>query len=90
MRQAARVGEDMDRPDRITCDEALRRLTAYLDEALSGNDLEVLEAHIDACLDCCDKLEFSRKLDQVVKARLGDEGLPEGLEERIRRALAGR
>jgi anti-sigma factor (TIGR02949 family) len=73
----------------MNCEEALRRLTAYLDQALSGRDLEALEAHIDACLDCCDRLEFSRKLDQVVKKRMGEEALPEGIEQRIRRALAG-
>jgi anti-sigma factor (TIGR02949 family) len=74
---------------RLSCAEALSRLTAYLDAALSGQDLEALEEHINACLDCCDRLEFSRKLDQAVRARLGDEPLPEGIEQRIRRALGG-
>jgi len=77
----------MDRTEELTCEEALRRLTAYLDDALSGHDLEALEIHVDACLDCCEKLEFARKLDQIVKARLGDETLPEGIEQRIRRSL---
>ncbi len=89
MRQKARAGEDMESTKQLTCEEALRRLTAYLDKALAGEDLEALEEHIGACLDCCDRLEFSRKLDRVVKERSGDEPLPEGIEQRIRRALAG-
>lgn len=73
---------------RLSCEEALRRLTAYLDEALAGEELEALEEHVDACLDCCEKLEFARKMDQVVKRRLSEAPLPEGIEERIRRMLA--
>ena len=88
MRQAARPGEDME-TKRLSCDEAVRRFFAYLDRALEGGDADALEEHLEACLDCCDKLDFSRRLDQVVKARVGDEPLPAGVEERIRRALAG-
>ncbi len=73
----------------LKCDEAVRRFFAYLDRALAGEPLEALEAHLEACLDCCEKLEFSRKLDTFVKSRLGDEPLPEGIEERIRRRLRG-
>lgn len=89
MRQAARPGEDMERSKRLSCDEAVRRFFAYLDRALSGKQIEELEAHLQACLDCCDRLDFSRKLDRAVKERLGDEPLPEGIEARIRRALRG-
>jgi anti-sigma factor (TIGR02949 family) len=79
----------MDKPNRLSCAEAMERFASYLDGALAGDHLEALEAHIDACLDCCDRLEFGRKLDRAVKERLGDAPLPEGIEQRIRRALAG-
>jgi mycothiol system anti-sigma-R factor len=72
---------------RLTCDDAVRQFFAYLDRALAGEPLEALEAHLEACLDCCEKLEFSRKLDNVVKRHLGDEPLPDGIEERIRRRI---
>jgi len=73
---------------KLSCEQAVRQFYAYLDRALRGEPLEDLEAHLKACLDCCDKLEFSRKLDAIVKNRLGDAPLPDGIEERIRRALA--
>lgn len=73
----------------MTCEQAVRDFFAYLDRALSGEPLESLEAHLEACLDCCDKLQFGRDLDAFVKARLGDAPLPEGIEGRIRRRLAG-
>ena len=71
----------------MSCDDAFRAFFSYLDGACAGEQLEALEAHIAACLDCCDRLEFSRRLDTFVKARMGQAPLPSGAEERIRRAL---
>ena len=74
---------------KLSCERAVQQFFAYLDRALQGESVEDLEAHLEACLDCCDKLEFSRKLDATVKNRLGASTLPAGIEERIRRVLAG-
>jgi anti-sigma factor (TIGR02949 family) len=72
----------------ISCEDAQRRFFAYLDRALADEDAEALEAHFEACLECCDRLEFSRRLDSFVRSRLGEASLPPGLEERVHRALA--
>jgi anti-sigma factor (TIGR02949 family) len=74
---------------RLSCEEAVQQFFAYLDRALVGESLGALEEHIEACLDCCDRLKFSRSLDAFVKARLGRTPLPDGFEERIRRAIRG-
>jgi anti-sigma factor (TIGR02949 family) len=74
----------------LSCDEAVKQFFAYLDRALSGEPMEALEAHLEACLDCCERLEFSRKLDTFVRQRLGDAPLPDGIEDRIRRELVRR
>ena len=87
IREAARPGENMEQTERLTCGDAVRQFFAYLDGALAGGHLEALEEHLEACLDCCQRLEFSRTLDAFVKDRLGDEPLPEGIEERIRRRI---
>ena len=71
----------------LTCEQAVQQFFAYLDRALAGETLEDLEAHLEACLSCCDKLAFSRQLDAFVKARLPDSPIPEGLQARVRRAL---
>ena len=73
--------------DRMTCQLAMLQFFAYLDRALDGEPLEALERHLQDCLDCCDRLQFSRRLDAFVKARLGEAPLPEGLEERLRQGL---
>jgi anti-sigma factor (TIGR02949 family) len=72
---------------RLTCEQAARQFFAYLDRALNGEPLEALEKHLSDCLDCCERLEFNRRLDAFVKARLGEAPLPQGLEARLRRGL---
>jgi hypothetical protein len=56
-------------------------------KALAGEHLRDLEAHLKACLDCCDKLTFSRQLDAFVKDRLPDSPVSPELQTRIREAL---
>ena len=72
---------------RMSCEEAMRQFFAYLDRALSGEPLEALEAHLEECLECCDRLQFNRRLDGAVKARLAEGGVPEGVEDRLRERL---
>jgi anti-sigma factor (TIGR02949 family) len=72
----------------MSCEDAQRQFFAYLDRALAGEDIEAIEAHLEACLECCDRLQFSRRLDSFVRSRLGEASLPSGLEERVHRALA--
>ena len=72
---------------RMSCEEAIRQFFAYLDRSLSGEPLEALEAHLQDCLDCCDRLQFSRRLDGALKARLAVGGIPEGVEDRVRERL---
>jgi len=73
--------------DRITCEEAVRQFFAYLDRALEGELLEAIEKHLEDCLDCCDRLQFSRRVDAFVRARLDETPLPEGIEARLRQGL---
>ena len=73
--------------NRMTCEDAVRQFFAYLDRALAGEALESLEAHLATCLDCCDRLQFSRELDEFVKARVGEPAVPEHVEARVRRMI---
>lgn len=73
---------------RMSCEEATRQFFAYLDRALAGETLDALEAHLHDCLDCCDRLEFSRQVDSVVKTRLAEGAVPDGVEGRLRNRLA--
>jgi ribosomal 50S subunit-associated protein YjgA (DUF615 family) len=87
MRETPWIGEDIEAMKALTCEEAVREFFAYLDRAMAGEPLDALQQHLDQCLDCCDRLQFSRKLDAFVKERLEEAPLPEGFEEKIRRVL---
>lgn len=67
----------------MTCDEAVKLFLAYLDQALKGRRLEELEEHLNHCIDCCDHLEFTRRVNTVVGQRLSTEPLPADLARRI-------
>jgi anti-sigma factor (TIGR02949 family) len=73
---------------RMTCEQAMRQFFAYLDRALSGESLEALESHLEGCLECCDRLKFSRQLDFFVRDSVRKAPATAGIEERIRRKLA--
>jgi anti-sigma factor (TIGR02949 family) len=71
----------------MSCEQAVKLLFAYLDRALAGEPLEDLEAHMETCLSCCDKLAFSRQLDTFIKTRFAEVTVPAELESRVRQAL---
>jgi mycothiol system anti-sigma-R factor len=73
---------------RLTCEQAVKQLFAYLDRALTDEPLDDFEAHLESCLSCCDKLAFSRRFDAFVRSRLPEDAVPTSLEGRIRQALA--
>jgi hypothetical protein len=66
----------------------MQEFFSYLDRALAGEALEDLEAHLNECLSCCEKLAFSRRLDAFVKERLPDATVPGDLAARVREAIA--
>jgi anti-sigma factor (TIGR02949 family) len=72
---------------RITCEEALRFLAAFIDGELKPARHEEVQRHLSHCRSCWSRAEFERRL----KARIGElshELVPTELEERIARLLA--
>lgn len=67
----------------MTCDEAVRSFLAYLDQALKGRKLEDLENHLNHCIDCCDHLEFTRRVNAFVGVKVANEEVPPDLVSRI-------
>jgi mycothiol system anti-sigma-R factor len=73
----------------IDCREAVRRMWAYLDQALERSPADELEAHLETCQRCCGELEFSRHVRQLVAADEDSPTLPPKLRSRIE-GLIGR
>jgi len=74
----------------LSCAQATRQFSAYLGGILSGAPRTNLEAHLDACLVCCDALAFSRAFDDFLKRQWEEAPVPESLEARVRLALDSR
>lgn len=56
----------------ITCKEAVDRLWEYLDRNLDRVEEAELDAHLGVCRRCCGELEFSRRIQAMLR-RSGDQ-----------------
>ena len=66
----------------ITCAEAVERLWAYLDGALTAEGKAALEEHLGFCRVCCGEVEFAQELRGFL-ARSAAEELPEDVRARL-------
>jgi anti-sigma factor RsiW len=74
--------------EQLSCQELVELVTAYLEDALSPEDVARFEAHVDACVGC------RRHLDQmratlVVLGRLPAEPLSVEAEQALLAAFRG-
>ena len=70
----------------MTCEEALRFLTAYLDGELAPGMGQDVETHLARCRSCYSRSEFERRLKERV-ASLGRQEVTPEFAKRIHRVL---
>jgi mycothiol system anti-sigma-R factor len=80
-----RVEDLMSRVD--DCKEALSILYDYLDGELTEDRRRAIKAHLEGCAPCLQAFDWEAELKAVV-ARCCKDQVPQGLRERIARALA--
>lgn len=68
---------------KLSCEEVLRHLVAYLDRELDAQQAADIERHLEACRGCFDRAEFEKHLKQRV-ADTGTSAAPESLRTRIK------
>ena len=69
---------------KIDCEEAIRKMLEYLDNELEHQDHESLEEHLNSCRSCFSRMEFEKRLKEMVKT-VPKEKVPDDLQERIRK-----
>lgn len=69
------------------CREAAAELFTYLDGALTDERRARIAVHLDSCTGCFDAFEFHAELRLMISQKCRSQ-LPEGLQQRIRAALA--
>jgi anti-sigma factor (TIGR02949 family) len=72
----------------IDCEEALRRLTEYLDAEASAASRIEIEQHLELCRSCFSRVEFEKRL-KAQTAALRREPVSAELERRIRALVEG-
>lgn len=77
----------MDRLDRYTCEEALRRLEDFVDRELTPDEMRRVQAHLDTCAACTDQYRFEGRLLDGLREKIRRISLPDDLQERITRRL---
>lgn len=77
----------MNERERIDCEEALRRLAAYLDRELEAGESAEVERHLERCRSCFSRAEFERRLKERIRRDLGLTAVPPAFEERMRSLL---
>lgn len=77
----------MSGPDRMTCEEALRRLDDYLDRELRPEELHRVEGHLKTCEVCAREFGFEAAVVHSVKTKLQRIGVPGELRTRLARLL---
>jgi anti-sigma factor (TIGR02949 family) len=77
----------MSDPEPISCEDALRRLAAFLDQELPGDDRLSVERHLETCRSCFSRAEFERRLKREM-TRLGREEVSPTFERRVRGLIA--
>ena len=71
----------------IDCQEAVRRMWMYLDQALEIEPSDELEAHLATCRRCCGELEFGRHVRRMVATGEGSARLPIDVRQRIQELI---
>jgi anti-sigma factor (TIGR02949 family) len=70
-----------------SCRDTLLCLDEYVDRSLSPEELERVEAHLAACLQCAEKFQFEAGLVPGIRSRLQRRSLPPDLLRAIRLRL---
>lgn len=69
------------------CDDVLHDLYGFLDGELTEGRKELIRQHLEDCSPCLEAFDFENELKALVARTCHDE-VPDGLRERIARAIA--
>ena len=75
----------MKTPDRYTCEDLFRKLDDYLDQVLSGREVERIEEHLEQCASCAAEYRFEQSLLTEVRGKLRRVPAAEGTPDLMRR-----
>ena len=72
----------------MTCDEVRHTMYVYLDDEFAAPEAEAFRRHLDGCDGCRSLAQSESRFLNHVRERLPAPEMPEGMEARVRMALA--
>ena len=75
--------------EKFDCKDVEKNVQAYLDDRLSENEILLFEDHLSYCLPCDKKIEFEKKLKELIRHKASEKSYPEKLESELKKIIRG-
>ena len=72
---------------KFNCKDIEKKFHSYLDGEMKKGELILLEQHLDYCLPCDKKIEFEKKLRDIVKLKGKENIIPEKLLKELEKII---
>ncbi|MGD9487470.1 MAG: anti-sigma factor [Calditrichaceae bacterium] len=73
--------------DKYNCADIEKHVHAYIDGVLNAEETRLFNEHLDYCLPCDKKIEFEKRLKEVVRLKSKDNTPVDRLKLRIDKML---
>lgn len=73
---------------KYNCDDIESLAQAYLDGFLSNKEVTLLEEHLDYCLPCDKKIEFEKRVKEIIKEKAKEQTLPDRVKEELKKMIS--
>jgi len=67
----------------IDCQEAMHRLSDYLNRELNESNIKEIHKHLDLCSHCAERYHFEETLLSLIRQKAREDIVPPGLRERL-------
>ena len=72
---------------KYNCDDIESFAQAYLDGFLSNKEVTLFEEHLDYCLPCDKKIEFEKRVKEIVKEKAKEQTLPDKIKDELKNMI---
>jgi anti-sigma factor (TIGR02949 family) len=72
---------------KFNCKDIEKKFQSYLDGEIDRHELLLLEQHLDYCLPCDKKIEFEKKLREIIKLKGKEQKPPEKIIKELEKII---
>ncbi len=73
---------------KFNCHDVEKKVQAFLDGKLEKDQVLLIEEHLDYCLPCDKKIEFEKKLKNLIKSKAREISHPAKLDLELKRIIS--